>query len=1011
MESIIRRAASKTSDDELDHESPQLSSGAIAAIAIVAGICFFGVLSFLVICCSRRRHRNKKAQADRNLDLEDDEDCIVDSASHPQDLTLTKSESNSFYDGTDPKMQQWYATIQRQTAYETSTGKPIPAFHVTTQSMTSWNNTSRVSSEDIITRPPTAVTQSTQMFTFGPAPVPAYPYPKPFVIRPSQQELGPPAQARHARHRSQNSIITVRNASTTERQLTTILRSTSQRLRDSQRSNIGSTSQGQSQPQGARVSILNAIVTDSPTERPATPERASILKPHNKNLALSPIKNEEDLCSSSHTSVLDMFYLQSRDSSCDALSRVPMETPTKSRIEELDDDAESLVDDRIDLDDAKPKGLHSPSKKINFLQRTFSKRKSTDAATKIHEDNRISFVSSDATAHGGFEQQTEAARKKARSVRESIDDPFVVKGSPADLKQKEIDAAKAALEKNSFSIRPLRLNQSKIPSGAGRIGKEGPLRIVTDNNQNQKWQHTSSGPIVTAGQVPLTFKWPQPWPNNHTHDAQDVSKPQLVGSGAAQPKPVARGHKRSRSQTRISRPMLHRNSISIVPEEGDDLTAEPIHPPTEPMSNMPTTFSTTSISSAILENLPVLEPPTSPTRWQRPPSQQSEISIKPSSASPVRDLYPLSRNDSVCSYSATMSLYDLYSSPDASRSPSHSPSRNGSSSRSPSRYNSTRRSNSVRSTSTSSILSTSPGKENVTPGQNRSNSLSLSRRSTVTGVSFALSASQLAREAAEKERRSLAPLPAKHVSAVKGPRDQLKPPARDSVQASIGLLRRMNSAVSNYSLQSDKSGESPTLPAYRGGGCSVGREKSFRRGSVNYYSLGLGAKGYMRAGAASLEHSPTRQPSRRNGIRASASAVEGFTTISRTNSGSPVKERKLLFEPNNALGLVFPVLAPPSTIFYEVKPIKSSPTLGQEEKELKPKDSGCDLSSDSTPNSEAKKDVMPPPMPVKSEKRMTGMGAAGGNSKGVEKVLERASLYDDMGFLVATPERRKVVET
>jgi len=78
-----------------------------------------------------------------------------------------------------------------------------------------------------------------------------------------------------------------------------------------------------------------------------------------------------------------------------------------------------------------------------------------------------------------------------------------------------------------------------------------------------------------------------------------------------------------------------------------------------------------------------------------------------------------------------------------------------------------------------------------------------------------------------------------NVSRPQGPRSPPPHMIRDSVQHSIGLLRRMNSELSTCSAAGSEG--SPTLPSYRGGGVSP--TKSYRRGSSKYLAVGgLGSR-------------------------------------------------------------------------------------------------------------------------------------------------------------------------
>jgi len=250
----------------------------------------------------------------------------------------------------------------------------------------------------------------------------------------------------------------------------------------------------------------------------------------------------------------------------------------------------------------------------------------------------------------------------------------------------------------------------------------------------------------------------------------------------------------------------------------------------------------------------------------------------------------------------------------------------------------------------------------------------LRRKSSVgsaVGVSFIIPGEKLVKEQQQQMQmqeqnieKMLASLPSRSASVIRGPREQRRPLPRDSVQDSVGLLRRMNSSVSTLSAHESIASEgSPTLPAYRGGSCGVSPTKSFRSGSTNY--LGIANGGRM-SDTHPLDYSREREMEKENrgkmirGMRLRierGSRIDGMAVIEEMQT--PRSEAGSFFGTTpggNALGLRMPVLEAPNPM-WATRAVKSSPTLagcpdfrrmesGDSGNVVLRKDSGVDMRND-----------------------------------------------------------------
>ncbi len=1108
-------------DDEETLNGP-LSVGVIAAICVVSGLAFFGFLAYLVICFSRRKHRSKQPSR-RNPDLLDD-DTAENTPNIPQHPLEKLSSENQLYHGSETDLNRWYEKTQGKSGVKTETGEIIPpphAFHIT-GSRDSWPLVSFGStpnqSPDLETAqpvlPPAPITvrpvqasigsfingngvkrghptghgvraeqksqpipipqpqqQPAQMFTFGPHPSMAaqqqkpagypYPYPPPLLIRPSPHQVAnPPAAARHARQRSQTNVPRYHPA--TEYQLSTILRSTSQRLRDAQaagltasisaaiiaaqqqdaskRQNIGVIGDGRARSGKDRSSILRASaglrplsdVPSTPTKAPEPPVQSEANS--RTSTITSPLK-DGSVCDSTNTSVLNMFSPATPGKQLDSSSDSDQDT------------GKSLFhsENRLDIT---AKGL-SPSRHHQHQD----KRQRLSYST-----SNVSVASSSTTIRP--DQRTSTAFGKPMHHRNpsSIDDPFTNKGSPAALAQKEL----AKLNNNIGAIRPLRLSQTKVrspqrqsapftPSFSGHIAGQ---KMIETGNDNMDINVPSSAPVTQT-----SFNFPVIPPGT-----------QCIGENTSSlNRRKSKGHKRS--HTLGTSHSLLRHSITVVEEESEITQTE-----TLPSSDTSETLKAQAGSS--LEN-------SSPLRESSSDNLNRSRSV----------MTTASRN----SYSAMLDVYDMYSSPVSSRSPSRSLSR------SPSRY---RRCRSASVGSIASVISiqtirgNTSNLENISPSPSQK---SMIRRSSVppspdkvTGVSFLLPFNSSERQALTELK-----LPSELSSTtthqnIGGPRHPSTTAQRTSVQASIGLLRRMNSVLSTMSVESELSGVSPSPSVNLG---NAGKRLSPAKAKNNYLTLGtkrtmpskrvseLAIKIEARGEQMSPERIPERSPERpptfvsfksahaspQVSPRASTTPKQNamfnvpltaapLSTLTKTMEAAAnivymeLEEEKEYHRQSqtlnsmglpmgNALGIV-PILSPPRSSWaglresHQLHTIKSSPTLGRplgptsvERREeiktaaamtersvkgedgqgdigesalgrrvLREKDSGVDMGDDKLG---VKADGERGVKRMNTHQRVETVKAMAAVVRG-EKMKEEAkreSLYDEMGFLRPSPRK------
>jgi hypothetical protein len=291
----------------------------------------------------------------------------------------------------------------------------------------------------------------------------------------------------------------------------------------------------------------------------------------------------------------------------------------------------------------------------------------------------------------------------------------------------------------------------------------------------------------------------------------------------------------------------------------------------------------------------------------------------------------------------------------------------------------------------------------------------LRRKSSVgsaVGVSFIIPGEKLVKEQQQQLQmqeqnieKMLASLPSRTVSVVRGPREQKRPLPRDSVQHSVGLLRRMNSSVSTLSAHESIASEgSPTLPAYRGGGCGVSPTKSFRRGSTNY--LGL-ANSRRLSDTRPLDYTRGREMETENRGKMSRGAslriergarIDGLAVMQEMQTPRPDTGAFFGTTPGgNALGLRMPVLEPPNPS-WAMRAVKSSPILAGGEdfrsggggNVVARKDSGVDMRNEEV---------------VKKDRPARYGGSRPRREPPKKVVAHRDSLYDELGFLKSSPER------
>ena len=761
-----------------------LPIGTIIGIAIIGSVILFGGLTMVIMHYLRSRYKQKSGT--RDLDLSDDnEEDILNAlrSTRPSEQGLvTRISSQPFKLGTRSLTQEWTENHFHDPQLDKSKlMPPVYAFEVTGL-RDSWPLVGWVEAPSTV---PLSTSKHPLINLGSPdrrTSYSAFPlsvdnetsWPQHTLSRSSFYTRGNDGRPiRRSGHSAKSSITSLKKLPSTRKsvsdnQLTSILRSTSQRLKNTQR-----------RPFSRSLSVLSQVSGAPPTVQPPS-------QPVDKRG-----ENWEALIETDDVSVIDSV----QSSVLNSISQTPSPqkmavhtpdeikgnekeaSPTTSEVSESDSLCPSRTPDLFI-----PAALTSPSKRGARADRRCEMTISSmdGPLTTVRKDNRHSLV-----AEGSIDiiYDTQSSNQN---------DPFV----PADTRAKAVPKPRSVK-----GPRPLVKQQAimeKDPNSKGHKTITSPFVVVSGNQKSL----TKPKPALTdlPGRTQENpFQWsPQCSPSSVLSPCQ---KPMGI-------KP--KGHRRRRivRLSHLTRPA----SVAVVLEEPEGGSTPPCINDTNEIQKSDIHSSEELMSTLMNQNH-------SKTPNTRPPS----IPIfEPFLAVPSTGTSTDGKISSGGSYSATMSLYDYYSSGDAFRSdnlgipkPSESPT--------PLTKKSRRRgcNFSIGMTHARDIALLEATTSDLQVDR------PLSPKSAPTQVSnFNISPDAMT-----------IPTFSSHLYEP----TSLPPPIfDDSVTASISLLRRMNSQVSTYStgsFLSDHSNGSPTIPALRGGGLSPTKHGS--EGTMNYLNIGF----------------------------------------------------------------------------------------------------------------------------------------------------------------------------
>jgi hypothetical protein len=775
-----------------------LSIGAIAGIAVVGGILIFGALTIFGVYLARKRSKKIRRTSERKFDLGDGEDDMEDFRSHQKEIKQLDHSSNLFEPEQSAKLQRWHEESKTTDVEKPGFLPPAYAFHITgvreSWPLVTWATTPTipdVEAAEFLPRrydgPPTGLA------SLDPSK----------VSRPPPSHHGPlryggSPQRRQSSHSASSSLSSIgrtspRRKSVSDNHLTSILRSTSQRLRDAQTQ------------RGSQSTNNLQMIVDSTTSLPSKGSQSKKENPPSGNSNSCDVSNMRNFDSTDTSAPMKLERNQSLKGNIK--DSVPVEIS--------DDD--SLCENTFEH---VPSALTSRSKRRERRESAFTSSQDSQEVTMIHQNNRASlgpFGARDIFGQNFFQSESVG------------DDPFSLQDGPQNHDHR---------------------SQNRKPT----FGNTLPLQPLSDNLPSLQGLGSHNFPV---GSHPQLFSW--------TNSSSDPFKPLRTQCN----QPSIRGHKRSqviRVSTGLRRQSI---PITIVPEEPEE-TPTP-HGPI-------TTITAPSPSSSSMYSQPSHPPSTRPPSIAKftpfLPFPSISRTTSPCNGTDANANNRISNssyvsNASDASYSATLSLYDFYSTPEILAAAARVPSPT----RTPSQKKKSRhaRDFSVESTTINPLaanpfvpvpdarppivkmLEHASAPPLSTPSSNdKLNVHGTSNPIPATGKGASISTNPPGKVDGNDANstknaiiKTLAPAPQRSISRIAGPREQPKAPPRDSIQYSVGMLRRMNSEVSAYNYTREGSAGtgdqgSPTLPGYRGGG--IGSSNSFRQGGRNYLSLATNAR-------------------------------------------------------------------------------------------------------------------------------------------------------------------------
>ncbi|KAI9744156.1 MAG: hypothetical protein M1818_002308 [Claussenomyces sp. TS43310] len=759
-----------------------LSQGDIVGIAVAGGFVIFGVLTLMLMHVARKHHRRKYVR--RPLDLDTDTEVTQDVRSiMPAEMVSTRSINKPFITTDKINSAAGRREVAKREPMSSRTNLVPPSYHITGL-RDSWPLVSMNQSPEV------PMTLDGRLLEPNSPEAAYYAAATTTLLRPPEQVHSRVSGLNTNMRPSQSAQLSVftdkrrsfGRRSVSENQLTSILRSTSQRLRDVRR-----------RPVSRALSILSQGSGQPPEEKLPSPPKNT----HGDSReVLVTLDQTEDYAESVKSSVLDMF--SRTPSPARKVSRNAGSGKRQGRappVVDVSDDDSMYGANTPDI--VIPAALTSPSKsKVRMEQRLKMRISSAESpvSIKIREDNR--------TSNSAFGGRDIFGNSQTAGQARLNDDPFVSKES----------SRRPLNDKSSY-------NEDKYCSSHGKaaFGQDSslrsespilPLKVLSGNISHPNNAFPGDKLLMNP------FSW--------TNDTQLVVK-----KSPSPQKPAIsrlRGHQRSKT-IRLSG-LLTQNVESVVEESENELYPK---------------FEVAPTTIRLVDSVPDLSAkatPGSPTsdysriRTSRPPSVARFSTFLGASADSTQNGLSSSlvktEEHTPATHSTTMSFYNLYSSQDAPGvTPSALPT-------SPPR---SLKEKNVRHGRDPSISgSRSPGNASFTFPAPSVPVLEMPLHGPTVLKSSNEPLSPF--DGPVSGDRPLFTIAPPSISRVHGPRSPPRSISRDSMQYSIVLLRRMNSDVSFVSDAGSPGDEgSPTLPALRGGGISP-TKKGGKKPSNCYLSMG-----------------------------------------------------------------------------------------------------------------------------------------------------------------------------
>jgi hypothetical protein len=941
-------------------DTTALPIGAIIGIAIVCSAILFGVLTTIIMCFLRSHHKKKKRPRDLDLSDEYDDDMRETLRStRPPDIGLEiRTSHNTSHSATGSLPKEWpEPRFYGPQLDNPKTMPPAYAFQITglrdSWPLIGWVQSQPDVSQSVNKHPvvnSASIDRRTSYSAFVLSAENEPAWPQPALSRPNSFTRGIDRRSvQWSNHSAKSSVTSFKSflgnrKSMSDSQLTSILRSTSQRLRDAQR-----------RPMSRSMSVLSQVSGAPPAAQPLSPPKDIHIESREALIDTDDVS----LIDSVRSSVLNTISQTPSPQKINAKTKelikgtIKGSSPTTSEASEADSLCPSKTPDLFI-----PAALSSPSKRgVRANQRygmTISSTKNPPTRTiRDNGEPLVVLVDGDMTA-----------RNYSSNSIPSGNDPFL-----------SVDATTKA-KFNSKTIkgpRPLIKRNNAVQPHSKTDGDESifsSLRPVSGNPQSPTKLKPPATTSITETQ-PNPFHWsPQCSPSS-------TLSPSHKPTGIRQ-----RGHKRSRTVrlSNLPRPA----SVSVVLEEPENGT-------TPPRTDLPVEIPAIYPSSLEMEISGLRSSSQNNIRSTRPPSIPV---FQPFLAVPSTTATTDGTRPSDSSYSATMSFYDYYSTGD------------------PFKFNQL----GVPGPSQSPTPSTKKARR---WGCNFSVDITKARDSALLDASAAVPPSARPQSPPNSgpsqfltlDTSNDPPTAPAFISHLYAPSSPPRPEIKDSITASISMLRRMNSEVSAYStgsLRSDHSNGSPTIPGLRGGGLSPTKRGS--QATMNYLSIGVktpspkarrarrrdstlrdtardyhqsllfegGIENYNALGLKMpiLEHSPPKLPS-----------FESLHAIERQEDQSPTQSRN-------------------KAIMAQLRPMSIS-TPQDRVTEILEADEQANEKEQQDATDEGWSNAMSTPLKksVRHESQLEMPSAQGLSPK--SKINWRGSLglYDEMGFLKSSPER------